>query len=818
MIRRIAPGIRFKLSFLTGIFVTVILVTATIFHYIHQSQILEEGFEKEVEPSLRYISSVVVDMENVKRNLILVEEMKLRIKEKKRDLRQYKKVVYRKKDTLGNRLKGLGRSLGMKMKYDYFRKKVDTYYSVYLPQKEIAGLERIIRSQLKYRDGRPISAGDYKKLQEGAREAAAHQRRLEAKEETSDDYFTTEENPREARLAKMLREFYEYHLQRIEQVGLHGAYVRILSYSLAGKINYDTGGYMRESRMRFSPLLESREYRRDKKSFFERQEESPPGDRKWGQDYHIGGSLFRAEYAPLYQNPATEERLRRIVQEISLHPSRWEAYLKADADICEKMSEIIGKLRLRSQLLREKRIAPGSDGESRDLYKKYWKLLRSRYSAFDRFNPYRDEIKNAEVYYNKEMNGIKAEYEKTAIALKGQQVAGGKAVSGDGKEAVEALKARLKELAQKMAELKNDLKNVRNDIGRSSGISAGDAFKYLREAVLYDYVHLKFREDQGAYKEYLRSGRSRLIEKARWETVRNWIRDGRSETALSSTLPGHKGEKVFPNGILSRSRSEAEEYMWRMDETPLISEFNVFGYDVDEEGLIGLLLNSNTAGYNAVLIDKTEGIRKIARNRKIMLRFSLGVALAAVFLAWVFSGFMVRRVKGVIEQARKAEEGDLSTLFPEKGMDEIEELGVSLNAMMSGLREREEIKGELAAAGEIQKRLLPEKIPALLEGHYAIGTFYRAMQGVGGDYFDFMEAGEEGMFFCIGDVSSHGVGPALVMATIRAQLHGIIRRGERDLIKILLELNDRIYFDTPPHIFITFFGFFSVRCSSGGRR
>ncbi len=124
---------------------------------------------------------------------------------------------------------------------------------------------------------------------------------------------------------------------------------------------------------------------------------------------------------------------------------------------------------------------------------------------------------------------------------------------------------------------------------------------------------------------------------------------------------------------------------------------------------------------------------------------------------------------------------------------------------MRGLRDKEALEGEISAAGEIQKTLLPEKIPSNLEGFYSIGTFYRSMQGVGGDYYDFIELDEESIFFCIADVSSHGVGPAIVMSMMRAHIHGILRRGVRDLLTILQELNRQIFIETPPHIFITFF-------------
>ncbi len=151
------PGIRFKLSILFGIFVSLILGAATFFNYINKTRILKECFNNEIEISLKYINSAALSMESIRTNLLLVEEMKLRIKEKQEDLKKYKNYVYRKKDSLGNMFKSFGRSLGMNVRYDYYRRGYDTYYSIYLPEKEITALEKKIAEQLRQINGSRIT-------------------------------------------------------------------------------------------------------------------------------------------------------------------------------------------------------------------------------------------------------------------------------------------------------------------------------------------------------------------------------------------------------------------------------------------------------------------------------------------------------------------------------------------------------------------------------------------------------------------------------------------------------------------------------------
>lgn len=847
-LRPFAPGIRVKLSLFMGLFITLALVTATLFNYIHQGRILEEGFEREVEPLLKFINSVVIDMDNVKRNLVLIEDMRQRIREKERELGRYKRIVYRKKSSFMNSVRDLGRILGVKVRYEYAGTRVDTYYSVYLSDKDIINLEKTVRGKLRYRDGSPIAEADFRALLSGAGYVVSHSRssavieenirangaRIEEIKRSMPDDGDDAKKPalmeikkierenlallkrasemkravdyREAALNRLLKTYYEYHLRRMEEMGLYGGNIRILSLDLEGRVNYDTGDYMRESLIRFSPLLGGDEYKRDRTEFFASIGEALSGGEIYKRDYRIGSSRFYVEYIPGYKSPETYERLRLILNEIKNNPSMWGDFIRADYEIAAEIGALTGKLRERLSFLKERLIIPGRDAEYGRLYAQYRRLLVRRKSAFESYNPYKDEHKRIMDYYNTEIGNTQRQINASGRRLRElREIAGAKPEKEEAAIEMESLRSSIGEMEKRLSVLRTDLAESRNDISRSGKLSSADAFLFLREAALFDYMRLKHGNEPLAYRDYLASNRRRSVEWKRWETARSWIMRGESETGIPGALPGFRGEKTIDNGIQTRGRSEAEEYMWKVDGTPLASEIGWFGYDIGSNGLIYELLQDSVIGYNAVHVDTTDGGRKIAGNRRIMLAYAAGVALLSAFTAFFFASFMVRRVRAIIAGAVKAGDGDLNVSFPEKGLDEIEDLGSSLNVMMKGLREREEMKGELAAAGEIQKGLLPEKIPSTLEGHYTICAFYKPMQGVGGDYYDFIEIDESKLIFCIGDVSNHGVGPAIVMASTRAQLHGIIRRGERDLVKILLELNDRLYFETPAHIYVTFF-------------
>lgn len=76
--------------------------------------------------------------------------------------------------------------------------------------------------------------------------------------------------------------------------------------------------------------------------------------------------------------------------------------------------------------------------------------------------------------------------------------------------------------------------------------------------------------------------------------------------------------------------------------------------------------------------------------------------------------------------------------------------------------------GELKAAREIQRMLLPAAPPAL--PGYAIAATSHPAQETGGDYYDFLRLPGGALGLAVGDASGHGVAAALVIAETRAYL------------------------------------------------
>ena len=115
-------------------------------------------------------------------------------------------------------------------------------------------------------------------------------------------------------------------------------------------------------------------------------------------------------------------------------------------------------------------------------------------------------------------------------------------------------------------------------------------------------------------------------------------------------------------------------------------------------------------------------------------------------------------------------------------------------------RELRENKEQFRVAREIQQRLFPKSAPAL-PGYDLAGASHPA-EATGGDYFDFLPLLQSRLGLVVGDVTGHGVGPALLMAETRAYLRVLAGRRE-DVGEILTRANGILAEDVGVERFIT---------------
>lgn len=154
----------------------------------------------------------------------------------------------------------------------------------------------------------------------------------------------------------------------------------------------------------------------------------------------------------------------------------------------------------------------------------------------------------------------------------------------------------------------------------------------------------------------------------------------------------------------------------------------------------------------------------------------LGLSAAATVclgtaLAWWLASRIHRPVAALSAAVERVAAGDTSARVEWRSGDEFERLCEEFNTMAAGLEERRRLKSALLLAMEIQRHLLPSESPAV-EGVDLDGAVLYCDE-TGGDYFDFprtwvLPSGRVAL--TVGDVTGHGIGAALLMATARAVL------------------------------------------------
>jgi sigma-B regulation protein RsbU (phosphoserine phosphatase) len=117
--------------------------------------------------------------------------------------------------------------------------------------------------------------------------------------------------------------------------------------------------------------------------------------------------------------------------------------------------------------------------------------------------------------------------------------------------------------------------------------------------------------------------------------------------------------------------------------------------------------------------------------------------------------------------------------------------------------QRERMNREVEIAREVQQRLFPQCIPEI-EGVSLAGRCRPASE-VGGDYYDLIDLDGGNVGFAIGDVSGKGISAALIMASLRASLRGLILDDPGNLAKMMQKVNRLVYEASTSSRYATFF-------------
>jgi serine phosphatase RsbU (regulator of sigma subunit) len=117
--------------------------------------------------------------------------------------------------------------------------------------------------------------------------------------------------------------------------------------------------------------------------------------------------------------------------------------------------------------------------------------------------------------------------------------------------------------------------------------------------------------------------------------------------------------------------------------------------------------------------------------------------------------------------------------------------------------EQEKLRRDLALAAEVQKRLLPEH-PPNREGA-ALAAVSLPARSVGGDYYDFIDLGDQRVGIALADVAGKGVPAALLMAVVQASLRIVASDGRTSIPELAEKINGFLHRSTGSSSYATFF-------------
>jgi serine phosphatase RsbU (regulator of sigma subunit) len=116
--------------------------------------------------------------------------------------------------------------------------------------------------------------------------------------------------------------------------------------------------------------------------------------------------------------------------------------------------------------------------------------------------------------------------------------------------------------------------------------------------------------------------------------------------------------------------------------------------------------------------------------------------------------------------------------------------------------EKRRFEGEVEAAAQIQRRLLPRRPPAV--PGYLFDGRNSPCYDVGGDYWDCLTVEGSMRAVVLGDVAGKGMGAALLMAGLQATFHARVET-KPGLIELIDYLNGAIAVRAPSNRFVTLF-------------
>jgi len=246
----------------------------------------------------------------------------------------------------------------------------------------------------------------------------------------------------------------------------------------------------------------------------------------------------------------------------------------------------------------------------------------------------------------------------------------------------------------------------------------------------------------------------------------------------------------LPEGILNWETSETRMYADSISRAQALDFFADFqkwpkgyaSYSYNGEPAIwAYALAANGLTFLHILPHREAFYRLTQSEFRLRQWYSLDTVLVTAFVVLLLTIFAYHRSKKMIgpilymvRAFKRLSEGDFSTRLKVTAKDERKMVADAFNTMTHQLEDRIRIRQALEVAKEVQQNFLP-KMDLQFPG-FDIAARLQYCDETGGDYIDLIPLGDQKLGIVVSDVTGHGVGAALLMATARALVRG--RYGE----------------------------------------
>ncbi len=284
---------------------------------------------------------------------------------------------------------------------------------------------------------------------------------------------------------------------------------------------------------------------------------------------------------------------------------------------------------------------------------------------------------------------------------------------------------------------------------------------------------------------------SQIVKTPWWESNKAFLVDSQGNILTRTELFKDMREKR-KNNLFGENNPLEQKTLAALREN---RSGTIFGPGMPPDEISGYY-HLNEAPWTMVIIAQGEKVlQPIMRFRYSYLLISAAGIILALLLIRVTTNKTTRAIRRLSRGAKELTANTFGAELQVTSRDEVGELTRNFNSMSKQLQERLRLQQAMNIAREVQQNLLPQS-SYTAEGVDICGiTLY--CDETGGDYFDLLPHPKQRnkVHIIAGDVVGHGIGAALLMATIRALVRCRISLSGRPAA-IMKDVNSLLCKDT----------------------